>query len=56
MSFRDSPPPLNFFGLLRWIDGRPLARHHRAVSAVQILYDRSLYGPLMVTGRFTTLP
>ena len=24
MSFRDSPHPLQFFGLLKWIDGRPL--------------------------------
>ncbi len=24
MTFRDSPDPLDFFGLLRWIDGRPL--------------------------------
>ena len=42
MSFRDSPHPLAFFGLLKWIDGRPLMNtiepYRRSILST-VLYD-----------------
>ena len=42
MTFRDSPPPLQFFSLLRWIDGRPLINTiepYRREILSSVLYD-----------------
>ena len=42
MTFRDSPHPLAFFGLLRWIDGRPLLdtiEPYRREILSSVLYD-----------------
>ncbi len=42
LSFRDSPHPLSFFGLLHWIDGRPLMdtiEPYRREILSTVLYD-----------------
>ncbi|RYC28860.1 hypothetical protein D3273_27010 [Lichenibacterium minor] len=42
MTFRDSPHPLAFFGLLKWIDGRPLLdtiETYRREILSAVLYD-----------------